>query len=75
MIPFNAQRFVDWEQTRTEQGSWPTETMVSLWFKSDTHLATMVKDEVSEKLYKFHEQLVKARRRVQNQRDLWQMAL
>ena len=33
MIPLNAQQFVDWDQTRTEQESWPTETMVSLWFK------------------------------------------
>ena len=35
MIPL---RFVDREQTRTEQGSWPTETTVSLWLKGDTNL-------------------------------------
>ena len=29
MIPLSAQGFVDWEQTRTEQGNWPTNTMVS----------------------------------------------
>ena len=42
MIPSSAQRFVDREQTRTEQGSWPTKTMVSLWFKSETNLGTMI---------------------------------
>ena len=42
MIPLSAQRFADWEQTRTEQGNWPTKTMVSLWFKSETNLAAMI---------------------------------
>ena len=30
-IPLNTQRFVVWEQTRTEQGNWPTKTLTSLW--------------------------------------------
>ena len=67
MVPLNAQRFVDWEQTRTEQGSWPIKTMVRLRFKNDTNLATMIelrrvaKDELKKKLCKLHGQLAKAR--------------
>ena len=55
MIPLNAQRFVDWEQTNTEQWNWPTKVLISMWFKSETNLATMiellmvVKDELKKK--------------------------
>ena len=54
-------------QTRTEHGSWPTKAVVSLWFKNDTSLATMiellqmVKDELNKKPYTLYDQLVKAR--------------
>ena len=65
MIPLNA------------QGSWPTKTMVSLWFKSDTNLATMielllvVKDELNKEPCKLHEQLVKARLEITPTRNPW----
>ena len=64
MIPFNAKRFVDWELTSTEQVNWPTEVLVSMWFKSETNLATMiellrvVKDELKKKPYEIKGQVV-----------------
>ena len=39
--PNEFHKYVDWDPTRTEQGSWPTETTVNMWFKNDTNLATM----------------------------------
>ena len=48
--------------------------MISLWFRSDTNLATMiellrvVKDELNEKPYKLHDQLVKARMEISSQK-------
>ena len=67
MIPSSAQRFVDQEQTRTEQVNWPTEVLVSMWFKSETNLATMiqplwvVKDELKKKPYELEGQVVQVR--------------
>ena len=67
MVPFCAQRFVDWERASTEQGNWPTEVLVSMWFKSETNLATkiellwVVKDELKKKPYEIKGQVVKAR--------------
>ena len=72
-----SQRFVDWEQTRAEQGSWPTKKRVSWWFKSDTNLATMielprvVKDELNKEPYKLLEQLVNARLEISPKRNPW----
>ena len=34
--------FVDWEQTKTEQGTWPTKVKVNMWFSSETNLPTML---------------------------------
>ena len=59
-------KVVDWDQTRTEQGS-STKTIVNLGFKSDTNLATMigmpgiVTDELKMVPYKLHDQVVSAR--------------
>ena len=50
-------KVVDWDQTRTEQGS-STKTIVNMGFKNDTNLATMigmpgiVTDELKMVLYK-----------------------
>ena len=32
-------KYVDWEQTRTEQGTWRTKIVVSMWFSNDGELA------------------------------------
>ena len=67
MIPLNAQKFVDWEITSTEQGNWPTKVLVSMWFKSETNLATIIElrrvviDELQKKPYELEDQVVRAR--------------
>ena len=67
MVPNEFHRYIDWDQTRTEQGNWPTKTNVNVWFKNETHLATtigllnVVKDELKKELYKIHDQEVSAR--------------
>ena len=33
MVPQQAHKWIDGGQTRKEQGTWPTKTMVSMWFK------------------------------------------
>ena len=33
---------VDWDQTRTEQGTWPTKTMVNMWFSNEANLPSMI---------------------------------
>ena len=74
MIPFNAQRFVDWEQTSTEQEDCPTKILISMWFKSETNLATMVellrvvKDELMKKPDEVKGQVVKARLELSHQK-------
>ena len=35
-------KYFDWDQTRTEQGTWPTKTFVNMWFKNETNLSTMI---------------------------------
>ena len=42
MVPQQAQKWIDWDQTRKEQGTWPTKSMVSMWFKHETNLVTMI---------------------------------
>ena len=63
MIPLNAQRFMDSEQTRSEQGTWRTKILVSLWFKNETNLTTMIEllrvVKMNSKKYKIREQVVK----------------
>ena len=31
MVPDQFHKFIDWDQTRTEQGTWPTKTFVNMW--------------------------------------------
>ena len=59
---------MDWEQRSIEQqGNWPTEVLVRMWFKSETNLATMiellrvVRDQLKKKPYEIKGQVVKAR--------------
>ena len=42
MVPNAFHQYIAWNQTRTEQGNWPTKTIVNVWFKNDTRLATMI---------------------------------
>ena len=42
MVPQQAQKWIDWDQTGKEQGTWPTKMMVSMWFKNETNLVTMI---------------------------------
>ena len=61
MVPNEFQQYIDWNQTNTEQGNWPTKTTVNMWFKNETNLATMIEDELKRIPYKLHEQEVSAR--------------
>ena len=42
MVPNELHQYIDWDLTRTEQGNWQTKTIVNVWFKNETHLATMI---------------------------------
>ena len=42
MVPDQYRKCIDWYQTRTEQGTWPIKTMVSMWFNNETNLPKMV---------------------------------
>ena len=74
MAPQQAHNWIDLDQTRKEQGTWPTKTMVSVWFKNETNLVTMIdllkgmKEELEKAAYKIHGQNVKARPEVSPQR-------
>ena len=35
-------KHIDWDQTKTEQGNWPTKTFVNMWFKNETNMATKI---------------------------------
>ena len=39
MVPRQAHKWIDWDQ---EHRTWPTRTMVSMWFKNETNLVTMI---------------------------------
>ena len=41
-VPEQAHKWIDWNQTRKEQETWPNKTMVSMWFKNQTNFVTMV---------------------------------
>ena len=64
MVPNEFHHYIDWNQTRTKQGTWQTKTIVNMWFKNETILATMigllkvVEDELKKVPYKFHGQEV-----------------
>ena len=61
------QKYIDWDQTRTAQGTWPTKTIVSMWFRNETNLPTMVgmldiiKNELKKDPYKLHGQEIFSR--------------
>ena len=42
MVPQQAQKWIDWDQTKKEQGTWSRTIMVSMWFKHETNLVTMI---------------------------------
>ena len=63
MIPGQLhQFFFDWDQSRKEQGNWPTKTTVKMWFKDETNLALLIKlvkvekEEPQKVLYKIRAQ-------------------
>ena len=78
MVPRQAPKWIAWGQTRKEQGTWPTKTMVSVWFKNETNLVTMIellktmKEEQEKAAYKIHGQNVKAWLELSPQRNPWQ---
>ena len=41
VVPNVFHKYIDWDQTRTEQGIWPTKTFVNMSFKNETNMATM----------------------------------
>ena len=59
MMPDPFHKHIDWDHTRTEQGTWPTKTFVNMWFKNETNLATMtgLLEIVKEELKKIHYKL------------------
>ena len=67
IIPGQFHQYIDWDRSRKEQGKWPTKTIVYMWFKNETNLATMigllqvVKEELKNVSYKIREQEVTAR--------------
>ena len=42
LVPNVFHKHIDWDQTKTEQGTWPTKKFVNMWFKNETNLATMI---------------------------------
>ena len=42
MVPRQSHQWIDWDQTRKEQGNWPINTMVSMWFQNETNLVTII---------------------------------
>ena len=67
IVPQHAQKYIDWDQTKKEQGTWPRKMKVSMWFKHETNLLTMIdllkimKKELDKAAYKINGQNVKAR--------------
>ena len=62
IVPDQFHKYIDWEHTRTEQGTWPTKKLVSMWFKNETNMSTMigmleiVRNELKKAPYKLHGQ-------------------
>ena len=42
IVPQQAPKWVDWDQTRKDPGTWPTKMVVSMWFKNEANLVTMI---------------------------------
>ena len=43
MVPDQFRKPFDWDQPLTDQGTWPTMTVVNTWYKNETTLATMIR--------------------------------
>ena len=62
-----SKKYIDWEQTRNEQGTWPTKVMVSLWFSNEANLLTRIglldvmREELKKGPYKQKGQVVSPR--------------
>ena len=41
LMPLEVKKWMDWDQTKDNEGSWPKTNMVSLWFKHDTGFMLM----------------------------------
>ena len=41
-MPDQFHKYIDCDQTKTEQGNRPTKTFVNMWFKNDTNMATLI---------------------------------
>ena len=60
-------KYVDWDQTKTEQGTWPTKIVVNMWFSNEANLAARiglldtVRTERKKKPYKLRERVVSCR--------------
>ena len=80
MVPQQAQKWIDWDQTRKEHGTWPRKIMVIMWCKHEANLVTMIdwlkimKEELDKAAYKIGGQNVKARLEVCLQRRPWPKA-
>ena len=54
MMPHEVRKWLNWEQTRNEQGTWPRTTILSLWFIHDTgwmmmiEILKMMRDDLSK---------------------------
>ena len=42
MVPQQAQKWIDWDQSKVEQETWPRKITVSMWLKHETNLVTMI---------------------------------
>ena len=67
MVPHNAQKWIECDQAKKEQGTCPRKIMVRMWFKHETNLVTMI-DLLDKAAYKINGQNVKARLEVSLQR-------
>ena len=71
---------IDWDQNWGEQGTWPTKTFVSVWFKNETNMSTMIgmleigKNGLKKVPYKLHGQEVSARLEISPKRKPWAKA-
>ena len=56
MVPEEFHQYIDWDQSKKDQGNWPTMTIVNMLFKDETNLVTMIgllkveKEQLKEKL-------------------------
>ena len=63
MVPNEFRKHIDWDQTKTGQGTWPTKTFFNMRFKNETNLATMIGllKIVKKMSYELHGLMVSAR--------------